>query len=678
MGSLRARLVGVLALVALLAVGCLVVAASRLMEDRAEQQARIDFEAAQKQLDRSLSLRYEAFRSISDLSYVLPVFRQIATGTEDDADFGLGSAQADADRNALLHQNLVDADWSWASQAGAQALVAVTDGKGRLLFSTAATENFGRSLTELSAIAEALAPADTTPTVGRHDSGAMTIDGADARLLKAGVLRSNTAAGLHVLLARATLLGGQPKALFVQMVRARDLLADVALAGSGTHMSLVSPDHTREGDVPDMVVQAVLSAPPNKTMAQVIGGRRWLWHRHPLRDIEGHKVIGDLAIARDVDTGFAALLAVRDALAVAALAALLVAMIAGAVLAQRIARPVLAVERAATRVAEGDLEVQVTPDGPNEIKHLAESFNAMTRGLRERQRLERTFKRYLAPEVVDYLLNNPEAQQGGQRRELTVMFSDIAGFTTFAETRPPEEVVEILNTYLAEMAGAISGAGGVVDKFIGDNAMGFFGAPIPRPDHAARACWAGWQQLQALDRIAASEKARTWPRLALRIGIHSGDMVVGNVGGRDTQDYTVVGDAVNLASRIEGANKAYGTALLLTDDTKRAAEAAPFEPLRYREVDCVRVVGKQTPVRLFTIDGPANLPPVFPEAADAAYREGLAAYRSGDFAGAAARFSAASAAAPADGPCATMAKRCAELAAAPPASWDGVWSLTSK
>lgn len=685
MGSLRARLVAILSMVALLAVGILVVAAQHLMEDRAEQQARLDFESAKDQLDRSLALRYEAFRSISDLSYVLPVFRQVATGTDDEADFGLGSEESDAARTALLHRNLVDADWSWARQAGAQALVAVADGKGRLLYSTAAPTNVGQSLMKLSAIRDALAPDDVTPTTapGRppaapHDSGAMAIDGRDPLLIESGLLPAPGAQGLHVLLVRATLLGGQPKALFVQLVRAKDLLADVALAGRGVHMALYNHDGKAEGDIPIAVTNSVIKGAAHTTVAHLHQGRRWLAYKHLLQDIEARRTIGNLVIARDVDTGFAALLAVRDALALAALASLLVAMIAGAVFAQRLAKPVMAIERAATRVADGDLDVQVAAVGPTEIKLMAVAFNAMVHGLRERQKLERTFKRYLAPEVVDYLLTNPEAQQGGQRRNLTVMFSDIAGFTTFAEVRPPEEVVEILNTYLSELASAISTSGGVVDKFIGDNAMGFFGAPIPRPDHAARACLAAVVQLDAVQRIGEVVRAKPWPKLTVRIGIHTGDMVVGNVGGLETQDYTVVGDAVNLASRIEGVNKVYHTQLLLTEDTKAAAEANPTSTFRFREIDVVRVVGKQTPIRLFTIDGLAQGPSALSEEATQAYALGLSAYRAGGFGQAAAQFRHASQLAPSDGPSAELANRCAHLQANPPRDWDGVWNLTAK
>lgn len=680
MGSLRARLVGILVLVAVLALGCLVVVGQRLMEERSEEQARIDFEAARGQLDRSLALRYEAFRAISDLSYVLPVFRQIATGTDDAADFGLGTEQGDADRTKALHQNLVDADWSWAKQAGSQALIAVGDGKGRLLYSTAAPGNLGQSLMTLSAVKAALEPSDATPTADKRprDSGAMVINGESPVLIDAGLLPKPGVKGLHVLWARATLLGGQPKALFVQLIRAKDLLADVALAGMGVHMGLVAPDRKREGDVPLLVSYAVDGAMPHVTTPVMHDGRRWLAHRHPLKDIDGASTIGDLIIARDVDTGFKAILAVGDTLLMAAMAALVVALVAGVLFAGRLAKPILAVQRAAKRVAAGELEVHVKPDGPTEIRHLAESFNEMTLGLRERQKLERTFKRYLAPEVVDYLLENPAAQTGGMRRVLTVMFSDVAGFTTFAETRPPEEVVEILNTYLAELAQAISESGGVVDKFIGDNAMGFFGAPIPREDHAARACLAALQQLQGLERIAKLPQAKDWPKLSIRIGIHTGEMIVGNVGGYNTQDYTVVGDAVNLASRIEGANKPYHTELLITEAVVQAAQAHPTTQFRFRELDQIRVVGKQNAVRIYTIEGLADQPSPLPVQCRDRYAQGLVAYRAGEFSQAAALFDQAYAAAPNDGPSQVMADRCRHLAEDPPVQWDGVWTLGSK
>src|SRR5262249_17771832 len=147
---------------------------------------------------------------------------------------------------------------------------------------------------------------------------------------------------------------------------------------------------------------------------------------------------------------------------------------------------------------------------------------------------------------------------GGARRELTVMFSDIVRFTALAEARAPEEVVAILNRYFTQVAERIAARGGTVDKYIGDAVMSFFGAPVPRPDHAGRACLAALDQLAIVDTFGD-------PQLQIRIGINTGEMILGNIGGGGQQDYTVIGDAVNLAQRIEAANRDYGTRLLITE-----------------------------------------------------------------------------------------------------------------
>src|SRR5262249_43508545 len=181
---------------------------------------------------------------------------------------------------------------------------------------------------------------------------------------------------------------------------------------------------------------------------------------------------------------------------------------AASVVGARFTRPMVALESAARRVAAGDLSARVGgPRKGDEIARLGLAFDLMVDGLRERERIKSTFKKYLAPDVVDYLLAHPEAQElGGARRELTVMFSDIVRFTALAEARAPEEVVAILNRYFTQVSERIAARGGTVDKYIGDAVMSFFGAPVPRPDHAARACLAALDHLAVVDELASQGK----------------------------------------------------------------------------------------------------------------------------------------------------------------------------
>lgn len=667
LSSIRARLLAAFALLTLVAIGGMTLAALGILRQRADVHARADFRAAREQLKRSLSLRYQAFHAASDLTYVLPVFRQVAA-TGDEADFGLSTKQDDDANLKTLHDNLVDADWSWAKTAG-DGWVAVADGKGRTLYASAAPKAWGGDARTLQAVARAFD--------SKSDNvGAMVVDGADGRLQKAGLTSSSGMPGEYVLFARATVLGGKARAVFIQGIRARTLLADLALGESGTALALAMPNGPAEGSVPPTVLAAGRALTDAEAAAVDTADAHWLVQRQPLYDLAGTTVIGDLILARNLDVGLALLLQAGSSLLTVAGVLVLLALGVAMYLATRLSRPVVQLEKAAARVAAGDLTVQVAQMGSDEMGRLAATFNRMIEGLRERDRIKFTFKKYLAPEVVDYLLAHPEAQSpGGERREMTVMFSDLARFTTFAETHPPEEVVEVLNACLTELSGAIAATGGTVDKFIGDNVMAFFGAPIPRPDHALRACKSALIQQKAMGQLAPRFRGGNWPALDIRVGINTGDMIVGTVGGGTGQDYTVIGDAVNLASRLESANKIYGTRILCSEATWLATEGR----LAGREVDLLQVQGKQNAVRIFELVAELDDVSAAQAACMAAYAQGLAAYRARSFSEAAGHFDVALQALPTDGPAAVLRGRARAFCIdAPESGWSGVYQATDK
>jgi adenylate cyclase len=294
---------------------------------------------------------------------------------------------------------------------------------------------------------------------------------------------------------------------------------------------------------------------------------------------------------------------------------------------------------------------------------------------RERRFLRDAFSRYLAPEVVAALVAQPgRLALGGEARELTVMFADVAGFTTLAEGRDPHEVVTLMNECFEALTGVIQAEGGTVDKFIGDAVMAFWNAPVAQPDHAARALRASRELLAAVSRLNAQWSSRGLPPLGMRVGVATGPAVVGNVGSQTKFNYTVMGDTVNLASRVEGAAKVYGTSSLITDTTAAAAGGA----VALRELDRLRVKGRAEAVTVFEVlteDTPA-----FTRAeALRAYAKGLEAYRARAFDEAAAQFDLVLAVVPEDGPAQEMKERCHELAASPPpAGWRGEHVLTSK
>jgi len=293
---------------------------------------------------------------------------------------------------------------------------------------------------------------------------------------------------------------------------------------------------------------------------------------------------------------------------------------------------------------------------------------------RERRFLRDAFSRYLAPDVVSALVNQPgRLALGGEKRELTIMFADVAGFTTLSEGRDPREVVTLMNECFTALTNVIQAEGGTVDKFIGDAVMAFWNAPVGQTDHAARAMRAGRELLLAVARVNDAWASRDLPKLGMRVGIGTGPAVVGNVGSNTKFNYTVMGDTVNLASRLEGAAKYYGATSMVTDGVVAAAGGA----VPVRELDMISVKGRAEPVRVFELVQD-NLTSEHAEALRA-YAKGLEAYRARQFEEAAEQFAAALALVSDDGPSLEMCERCHEfLKSPPPADWRGEHVLTSK
>ncbi len=219
---------------------------------------------------------------------------------------------------------------------------------------------------------------------------------------------------------------------------------------------------------------------------------------------------------------------------------------------------------------------------------------------REKRFIKGAFSQYLAPEVVDQLVANPELLElGGERRVMTAFFSDVVGFSTISEKLTPEELVDLLNHFLTEMTDILMKHGGTVDKFEGDAIIAFFGAPIPFEDHARRACLASLEMQKRLGELRAEWRKEGKHELFMRIGMNTGPMVVGNMGSKTRMDYTMMGDSVNLAARLEGVNKQYKTYTMISQFTYEQAK----EGIEVRELDLIRVVGKKEPVRIYEVLG---------------------------------------------------------------------------
>jgi adenylate cyclase len=305
---------------------------------------------------------------------------------------------------------------------------------------------------------------------------------------------------------------------------------------------------------------------------------------------------------------------------------------------------------------------------------LAAAFSYATEG-RQKLYIRRMFAQYMSDTVISHLLAHPEKLKlGGERRQVTLFFSDLAGFTTISERLEAETVVALLNDYLSRMTEIILEEEGTVDKFEGDAIMAFWGAPLDQPDQAARACRAALRQRAALAGLNRHFADLKLPPLAIRIGLHSGDAIVGNLGSQKRFDYTVIGDTVNLASRLEGLNKFYGTILMASEATVLECS----QDAAFRELDLVAVKGRQAPVRVFEVLAlPGELTPEL-ERLRAEFARGLDLYRQGNFAGAAEIFQAILRQTE-DGPSRTFLNRCLEFQAAPPGpDWDTVFRPDAK
>jgi adenylate cyclase len=306
----------------------------------------------------------------------------------------------------------------------------------------------------------------------------------------------------------------------------------------------------------------------------------------------------------------------------------------------------------------------------------------MVEQLRRNERIRDTFGRYFDPKIVEGLMEHPAVTATeGQRRVMTVMFCDMKGFTSLSEGVTPQGLVKIMNRYLSTMSEPIRDNRGIIDKYIGDAIMAYWGPPfIERADHAQFACLAAAQMIERVESLRKELPeilgVRSIPmQCDIRLGVATGEVLAGSIGSKFMMSYTVMGDTVNLASRLEAANKEYGTRSLLSETTSEPAAAF----LELREIDRLVVAGQTRPQAVFEIMGRKGKLAQSSIVLREKYREGLAAYRACRFDDARHAFQAALEAVPGDGPSSALLRRIEGFQADPPASdWDGSWRMDHK
>lgn len=317
----------------------------------------------------------------------------------------------------------------------------------------------------------------------------------------------------------------------------------------------------------------------------------------------------------------------------------------------------------------------------DEIGQLTRAFNRMSEGLRERERIKDTFGKFIDPRIVPRLVG-PEANgDQAERRTVTIFFSDIKGFSSISEQLTAGAMVNLLNGYFSAVTEAIRTYGGIIDKYIGDGVMAFWAPPFtPGDEHAAAACHAALAQQAAIAALRPeipnlTGLRRDTPDLVVRMGIATGEVVIGTIGSPTAKSYTVIGDTVNLASRLEGVNKLYSTGIILSEETRRLAG----QQIEVRELDVVTVVGKTEPVRIYELMAMASeLEPPRVQLREA-FQAGLAAYHTRCWDEAEGHFRECLKIVPADGPATLFLERIAHLRAdPPPEGWDGIWRMSTK
>lgn len=294
---------------------------------------------------------------------------------------------------------------------------------------------------------------------------------------------------------------------------------------------------------------------------------------------------------------------------------------------------------------------------------------------REKKKIRGAFQYYLTASVINEMLKNPDKLKlGGDKKNLSVLFSDIRGFTTISEKLTPEELVHLLNEYLTAMTDIVFKYDGMLDKYMGDAIMAVFGAPLDQTDHARRACQTALDMMNELHRLQKKWIEEGKPPLNIGIGINSGDMVVGNMGSQMRFDYTVMGDMVNLGSRLEGTNKEYGSNIIFSEFTYDAVK----DFMCCRELDWVRVKGKKLPVKIYELLGEKKDEGKLKEFIDN-FEKGLALYRAAKWDEAIAAFQKTLNIRPEDAASLLYIERCKNLKEnPPPAPWDGVFTMTRK
>jgi adenylate cyclase len=473
---------------------------------------------------------------------------------------------------ALSYQQRIGVDLLW-----------ITDEQGVLLADAQGRQRSGRALVNFSPVKEALATGESASTIGEIDSA------------------------LFQLIA-VPVLGPDVIGFLVLGQSIDDAFAEQLEQDTGSHISFLTPERLFASSLPPAERERLSSA---GALAPTM--LRQHTDQEPFLLMLSSEQFLSLIVTIDAqlssplsalvqgsyDKALAPVSALRQRIIAIGAGALIVALFIGISLAGGITSPVQALVTGMQEVLKGNLTYRSNIQRDDEIGFLARSFNDMVGGLEEREKIRDVINKVVSPEIAHEMLRRGVAL-GGEVREVTVLFADIRGFTSLSEGMPPEDLLRLLNTYLGRMSRVIEAEKGVIDKYIGDEVMAIFGTPLPQPDHATRAVAAAVGMLRELERFNAEQRAYSSiaPELRIGVGIVTGPVIAGNVGSPERLNYTVLGDTVNLASRLQGLTKEYRTPLIMGETTYR--EVASRYPCRL--LGKVAVRGRQEETALYTVE----------------------------------------------------------------------------
>jgi len=352
-----------------------------------------------------------------------------------------------------------------------------------------------------------------------------------------------------------------------------------------------------------------------------------------------------------------------------------------ALLTRNLIKPVRELLLGTKAIEQGDLNIHINVSSSDEIASLATSFNHMVGELKQKEAITETFGKYVDPRIVKGLIEDQQFSQKGEKRIMTVFFSDLEGFTSISEKFSAESVVKLLNQYFTLMSESIRQSNGIIDKYIGDAIMAFWGPPFTTAaEHPKLACLAALEQMKLLKQFNTQLPdilgiRSDLPRLNMRIGISTGDVIVGSIGSAVAKSYTVIGDNVNLASRLESANKNYGTNILICGEVWEMVK----DVIECREIDLIRVSGKTQPVRIFEVMGETGKLDVSKVELKNHFEAGLAFYRACKWDEARQEFEKCIELNAQEKASATFLSRIVSFRANPPGNdWDGIWNFSEK